>query len=138
MDLRVRHLDRKAARLDGQKKKEEMSRVCRQVNVKSVSNNLPPLEVREEILGTKMNDKRSDGPWLVEGIVNEKTTCSEMKNRDKESRMITIITISETSTYTHNFLHVKGLMFMRDIETKEIQYVFFKLLQVHLNDVKSS
>lgn len=138
MDLRVRHLDRKAARLDGQKKKEEMSRVCRQVNVKSVSNNLPPLEVREEILGTKMNDKRSDGPWLVEGIVNEKTTCSEMKNRDKESRMITIITISETSTYTHNFLHVKGLMFMRDTETKEIQYVFFKLLQVHLNDVKSS
>lgn len=106
--------------------------------MKSVSNNLPPLEVREEILGTKMNDKRSDGPWLVEGIVNEKTTCSEMKNRDKESRMITIITISETSTYTHNFLHVKGLMFMRDIETKEIQYVFFKLLQVHLNDVKSS
>ncbi|KAG8010644.1 hypothetical protein GBF38_009785, partial [Nibea albiflora] len=43
-------------------------------------------EVREEILGTKMNDKRSDGPWLVEGIVNEKTTCSETKNRDKESR----------------------------------------------------
>lgn len=40
-----------------------------------------PLEVREEILGTQMNDKRSDGPRLVEGIVNEKTTCSEFKKQ---------------------------------------------------------
>lgn len=63
-----------------------MSCVYRQVSVKRVSNNLLSLEVREEILGTQMNDKRSDGPRLVEGIVNEKTTCSEMKNRDKESR----------------------------------------------------
>lgn len=55
----------------------------RQVSVKRVSNNLLPLEVREEILGTQMNDKRSEGPRLVEGIVNEKTTCSEKKNRDR-------------------------------------------------------
>ena len=58
----------------------------RQVSVKRVSNNLLPLEVREEILGTQMNDERSDGPWLVEGIVNEETTCSETKNRDKDSK----------------------------------------------------
>lgn len=37
------------------------------------------LEVREEILGTQMDDKRSDGPRLVEGIVDEETTCSERK-----------------------------------------------------------
>lgn len=82
--LWVRHLDRKAARLDGQKK--QVSCVYGQVSVKRVSNNLLPLEVREEILGTQVNDKRSEGPRLVEGIVNEKTTCSEMKDRDKESR----------------------------------------------------
>lgn len=28
-----------------------------------------------------MNDKRSDGPRLVEGIVDEKTTCSERTKR---------------------------------------------------------
>lgn len=39
------------------------------------------LEVREEILGTQMDDKRSDGPWLVEGIVNEETACSERKEQ---------------------------------------------------------
>ncbi|TNN40921.1 hypothetical protein EYF80_048913 [Liparis tanakae] len=41
------------------------------------------LEVREEILGTQVNDKRSEGPRLVEGVVNEKTTCREFKNTDK-------------------------------------------------------
>lgn len=66
--------------------------------MKSVSNNLQPLEVREEILGTQMNDERSDGPWLVEGIVNEKTTCSEMKNRDKESR---------SDYYMNRYIYIK-------------------------------
>lgn len=43
----------------------------------SVSNNLLHLEVREEILGTQMDDKRSNGPRLVEGIVNEKSSIGQ-------------------------------------------------------------
>lgn len=44
--------------------------------------NLLVLEVREEILRTQVNNKRCDGPWLVKGIVNEKTTYSEEKSRE--------------------------------------------------------
>lgn len=44
--------------------------------------NLMVLEVREEILRTQVNNKRCDGPWLVKGIVNEKTTYSEEKSRE--------------------------------------------------------
>lgn len=53
--------------LDG----ETDGHVCSQVSVKSASNNVLPLEVREEILWTQMNDKRSDGARLVERIVNK-------------------------------------------------------------------
>lgn len=35
------------------------------------------LEVREEVLGTQMDDEGSDGPRLVEGIVDEETPCGE-------------------------------------------------------------
>lgn len=41
----------------------------------------PNLEVREEILGTQVDDEGSDGPWLVEGIVNEETPCGERTER---------------------------------------------------------
>lgn len=44
--------------------------------------NLMVLEVREEILRTQVNKKRSDGPRLVKGIVNEKTTYSKDKSRE--------------------------------------------------------
>lgn len=44
--------------------------------------NLMVLEVREEILRTQVNNKRCDGPRLVKGIVNEKTTYSEEKSRE--------------------------------------------------------
>lgn len=54
-----------------------VSCVYRQARAKSVSNNLLPLEVREEILWTQVNNKRSNGARLVERIVNEKTTCRE-------------------------------------------------------------
>lgn len=40
------------------------------------------LEVREEILRTQVNNKGCDGPRLVKGIVNEKTTYSEEKSRE--------------------------------------------------------
>lgn len=35
------------------------------------------LEVREEVLGTQMDDEGGDGPWLVEGIVDEEAPCGE-------------------------------------------------------------
>lgn len=41
----------------------------------------PNLEVREEILGTQMDDEGSEGPWLVEGIVDEETPC---RREDRE------------------------------------------------------
>jgi hypothetical protein len=41
------------------------------------------LEVREEILRTQMNNKWCDGPRLVKRIVNEKTTYSEEKSRER-------------------------------------------------------
>lgn len=42
----------------------------------------PNLEVREEILGTQMDDEGSEGPWLVEGIVDEETPC---RREDREA-----------------------------------------------------
>lgn len=39
------------------------------------------LEVREEVLGTQMDDEGSDGPRLVEGIVDEETPCGERTER---------------------------------------------------------
>lgn len=39
------------------------------------------LEVREEILGTQVDDEGSDGPRLVEGIVDEETPCGERTER---------------------------------------------------------
>lgn len=41
----------------------------------------PSLEVREEILGTQVDDEGSDGPRLVEGIVDEETPCGERTER---------------------------------------------------------
>lgn len=70
------------ARSEG-RKKNRCPAYARQVRVR-IQNNLLPLEVREEILGTKVNDKRSDGPWLVEGIVNEKTTCSKTERQREQ------------------------------------------------------
>ncbi|KAF0031375.1 hypothetical protein F2P81_015930 [Scophthalmus maximus] len=54
--------------------------------VKGASDRLRALEVGEEILGTQMDDEGSDGPRLVEGIVDEKTPCSERKRRKRKSR----------------------------------------------------
>lgn len=39
----------------------------------------PNLEVGEEVLGTQMDDEGSDGPRLVEGIVDEEPPCGERK-----------------------------------------------------------
>lgn len=41
----------------------------------------PELEVREEILGTQVDDEGRDGPRLVEGIVDEETPCGERTER---------------------------------------------------------
>lgn len=41
----------------------------------------PGLEVGEEVLGTQMDDEGSDGPRLVEGIVDEETPCGDRKDR---------------------------------------------------------
>ena len=54
------------------------------VRVTRESNNLLPLEVREEILGAQVDDKWSEGPRLVEGIVNEKSPCRQMKEGERE------------------------------------------------------
>lgn len=35
------------------------------------------LEVGEEVLGTQVDDEGSDGPRLVEGIVDEEAPCGE-------------------------------------------------------------
>lgn len=44
------------------------------------------LEVREEILGSQVDDEGSQGPRLVEGIVYEESTCRETESRDKMIR----------------------------------------------------
>lgn len=35
------------------------------------------LEVREEVLGTQVDDEGGEGPRLVEGIVDEEAPCGE-------------------------------------------------------------
>lgn len=57
------------------KKKEE--------NVRSAPNSFLSSEVREKILRTEVNNKRSDGTRLVERIVNEQTTCSNEEQRER-------------------------------------------------------
>ena len=42
-----------------------------------------PLEVREEVLGSQVDDEGGEGPRLVEGVVDEKTTWSQ-KERERE------------------------------------------------------
>lgn len=46
--------------------------------------NAGKLEVREEVLGTQMDDEGSDGPRLVEGIVDEETPCGERTQRPQQ------------------------------------------------------
>lgn len=33
------------------------------------------LEVREEVLGSQVDDEGGERPWLVEGIVDKEATC---------------------------------------------------------------
>ena len=51
--------------------------------------NLMVLEVREEILRTQVYYKGSDGPRLVKGTVNEKTTYSEERTERERETAVT-------------------------------------------------
>lgn len=90
------------------------------------SNNL---EIREEILGTQVDNEGSNGPWLVEGIVNEKTTCSDRKEQRQAEQERLLQTQRDSSE--------KCLHFYRDLMKEVIKEIqnSSRNIQVEANNI---